>query len=184
VGAVADITLELRPARARALDSSTKIEVKEVPEGAGTGTGSTPTPNINPNWVFRGDQWWIDNGRDDDTVAEVVRGEDSAEIYVSGENKKLAAVIARAQRKGVHVVDAFKDFYLEHVCFHALLEDLHRSQAAAVSSADGPPEGGATNENGEGQTKAELGRVAETVCGVMEAMFEFIATGAVAGKDD
>ena len=176
VGTDAEITLELRPNRARALDATSSIVVEPPPEDVADGPGGTATPNINPQFIDRNHPWWRDRGWDESWVAEVQRGEEGVDIYVSAENRNLTRIIGRAQRHGVSVVEAFKDFYLEHVCFHALLSDLHvglDDQTGSTNDEDGT----ATVDPQE-----EMRRMGETVCGIMNQMFEFIATGATADE--
>jgi hypothetical protein len=83
-------------------------------------------------------------------------GEDSTEIYVSSENKRLAQWFTRAQRKNIEAVNAIKEFYLEHICFHALLEDF--------ASTKVPPE--ESEESGDVSAswdQQELTRTCETI---------------------
>ena len=52
IGDTAEISLELRPNRAKTLSSTLGIEVVETPvAGTGTGSGEASTPNINPMYV-------------------------------------------------------------------------------------------------------------------------------------
>jgi hypothetical protein len=116
-GTNAKITLKLRPRRTQSLHASIAAEVAPLPMTADSGEGQIATPNINPQWVTAGDPFWVDNNWDRSSVAKVVRGTDSVEIYVSAENEKLSSLIAKAQRRNVEAVDAIKDFYLEHISF-------------------------------------------------------------------
>jgi len=178
VGTEAEITLELRPKGAKSLADSAGIEVVPIPEGAGTGQGDAATPNINPIFVDKDSQYWKDNGWDDSYVAKVDRGDDSIDVYVSAENKKLTKVIARAQRRGMAQVTAFKQFYLEHICFHALLADLAETDAPVTEEVAADAEGGDADDGGVVAEQRELMRACETICGIMESMFDLIATGA------
>ena len=98
------------------------------------------------------------------------RGEDSIEIYVSSENKRLAQWLARAQRRNIEAVNAIKEFYLEHICFHALLEDLARTKVP-------PEEFEESSDVSPSWDQQELTRTCETICGIIEQMFDLITTG-------
>jgi hypothetical protein len=169
-GTTADITLELRPKKAKSLSDAVGIEVYPIPEGADAGEGAETTPNINPIWVNSDHQFWKDNDLDESFVAKVERGEDSIEIYVSSENKRLTQWLTRAQRKNIEAVNAVKEFYLEHICFHALLEDLASTKVL-------PDESEESSDGGPIWDQQELTRACETICGIIEQMFDLITTG-------
>lgn len=167
-GMTAKITLELRPRRTQSLRAFVAVEVVSLPETADSGEGQVATPNINPQWVTAADPFWIDNDWDRSSAAKVVRGTDSVEIYVSAENDKLSSLIVKAQRRNVDAVDAIKDFYLEHIAFHAFLQD------ADVAQTDVEDENGGS----KGGHNRELARACETVCGISQAIFELLVTSA------
>jgi hypothetical protein len=168
VGTEAKITLEVRPRRAQSLHASVGIEVVPLPESAQSGEGgSVATPNINPQWVTEGDPFWTDNNWNRQSVAKVVRSGDSIEIYVSANNEKLVSLVTRAQRRNVEAVDAIKDFYLEHVSFHAFLESLDQEKTQTEDEENSPR---------RGEQNHELSRACETVCGIADATFEVIVT--------
>jgi hypothetical protein len=106
-------------------------------------------------------------------VAKVVRDAESVEIFVSAANEKLGSLITRAQRRGVSAVDAIKDFYLEHIAFHAFLESTAQEATTATQESD-DENGGAKPER-----NSELARACETICGIAEATFDVLVTGAV-----
>ncbi len=170
-GATANITFELRPRRATSLRSSIQVEVVPLPQGAGPGDGHVNTPNINPQWVVRDDPFWADNNWDDTSVAKVVRTDESVDVFVSAENRKLNHLISRAQRRDTNAVDSIKDFYLEHISFYALLSDFDQERLQNEGSVDGQPldpeELGLEHER-------ELSRACETICGIMEDMFDVL----------
>ncbi len=172
VGDRAEITLELRPPAGAAFGSSVDAVAVPFPEAAGTEPGRVRTPNINPQWVHRGDDFWLENDWDDSSVARVVRSEGSIEIYVSADNRRLNRLIARAQRRSVETVDALKDFYLEHLSFHALLADIDRER---TGSFPGYLLGSPDIVQLERERDLELQRACETVCGIIEESFEFFA---------
>ena len=174
-GIEAKITLEVRPRRAQSLHASIAIEVVPLPESAKPGeTGHVATPNINPQWVSEGDPFWIENGWSRQSVAKVVPSNDSVEIFVSANNDKLASLVARAQRRNVDAVDAIKDFYLEHVSFHAFLESATQAENNTEADDDDGARGGLQ--------KSELARMCETVCGIADALFDLLVTGASDAK--
>jgi hypothetical protein len=165
----AEITLELRPKRARTLKATLKAIVIPFPKETGADKGQISIPNINPIWVSSADPYWKEHEWDDTSVSEVERSEDSVDIYVSSENKRLSQIIAKGQRKDTSVVDSLKNFYLEHIVFHALLAKLSEENASEKGE-------GAEVVNLEKLHESELKRVCETVTGIMDQMFDFIST--------
>jgi hypothetical protein len=149
------------------LSDAIDVEVVDVPETAGGDEGSAQTPNINPRWVSEGEPFWIDNGWDRTSVALVTREEDSVDVWVSADNERLSQLIARAQRRSIEAVDVLKNFYLEHVSFFALLQDIDRTSRDGV--APSPDE-----EDGIGDMP--LKHACETVCGIIEGLFEVLVT--------
>ncbi|MBX9964822.1 MAG: hypothetical protein K2Y35_17310 [Burkholderiales bacterium] len=172
VGAIAKITLELRPPKHTSLSDTTEVIVSELPQTAGGQQGEAATPNINPRWVTEGEQFWRDMGWTKRSVAQVNREVDGVDIYVSASNEKLGALISRAQRRDIHAVDQIKNFYLEHLCFYALLQDTERllkqdSQNNGENSSPGDADLKLVSEAG-------LRHACETVCGIIEGIFEVL----------
>ena len=170
-----EITLELWSPKGSPVGSTVDVVVVP-PEEAGTDEGKAPTPDINTQWVSKLDPFWIENEWDEFSVARVIRDGNSVEIFVSADNKRLNRLIARGQRRNVDTVQILKDFYLEHISFHALLIDLGREQALSAEGSFGA--GG--SEKLESEHEYELERACETLCGVMEESFEFFAERASA----
>jgi hypothetical protein len=167
----AEITLEVRPRRAASLRATAQLEVVPLPEAAGAGDGRVPTPNINPQWVTERDRFWKDNNWNNSSVAMVVQEAEGVDIFVSAENRRLGQLIARAQRKDLATVESVKSFYLEHLSYHTLLAafDQNRSYSGGSHGAGTEP------EVAEQEHERELQRACETVCGIMEEMFDFLA---------
>src|SRR5690606_20775023 len=92
--------------------------------------------------------------------------------FVSADNRKLSSLIARAQRRDASTVDAVKDFYLEHISFYALLAEI---DAERQGQARGPTGHLQEPQIMEQEFDRELGRACETVCGVVEDVFEIVA---------
>ena len=116
----------------------------------------------------------------EDSVAEVQQSEDEVRIFVSAENKKLNQVLARAQRRSVAVVENLKDFYLEHVSFHALLADLDRQKLGYVEETEGSED----SKSSEQLVGRELQRACETVCGIINENFDFLTVASQAQDGD
>lgn len=165
VGASATIILEVRPPHAQSLSASIDVEVAEIPE-SGTGPGEARTPNINPHWVLEADAFWSDNGWDRTSVAKVTQEEDAIDIYVSADNERLNRLIARAQRHETAAVESVKNFYLEHISFFALLEDIDRANNRTIQS----------EEDNEGNDDISLKHGCETICGILETLFDVVIT--------
>jgi hypothetical protein len=167
IGATANITLEVRPPRSQSLSASIAVEVVDLPQTAGPGEGDGATPNINPHWVGESDSFWIDHGWTKSSVAVVTREEDSVDIFVSADNEKLSQLIARAQRRDTAAVDIVKNFYLEHISFFALLQDIDRTNRKNTPSSSEEP---------ESDFEVSLKQVCETVCGIIDGLFEVLVT--------
>lgn len=166
----AKVTLELRPPRSTAIGDSIGVEVIPLPETAGTeGSGAT-TPNIRPEWVDIEHPFWQERGWDENAVAEVEQAEDAVVVFVSGENKQFSKLLAKAQRHGEAAVEAIKDFYLEHLTFHAVIAHIDKTSAEREGILD--------SDQAEIQNKKELQHACETVCGIMNSMFEIIVVEA------
>lgn len=162
----ATVTLELRPPRSTAIGDKIEVTVIPLPETAGTeGSGAT-TPNIQPEWVDIEHPFWQERGWDETAVAEVEQAEDAVMVFVSGENKMFSKLLSRAQRHGDAAVEAIKDFYLEHLTFHAVIADIDKSIAEREGILD--------SEQAESQYKKELHHACETVCGIITSMFDVI----------
>lgn len=176
VGTTGTITLELRPPRHTSLSDSTDILVTDIPQNVGGKEGEAQTPNITPHWVEEQDAYFKDNSWNKTSVATVNREDSSVDIFVSASNEKLGALIARAQRRDIQAVDNIKNFYLEHICFYALLHDLERTREVPAQ------------ENGESHqtnpmadktvTDASLRLACETLCGIIEGLFEVLVHAA------
>lgn len=167
IGAKGKITLEIRPPRSQTLSDSIEVEVIELPQTAGPDDGASQTPNINPHWVSEGDAFWTDEGWNRTSVAKVTREEDSLDIYVSADNEKLSQLIARAQRRDMSAVDVVKNFYLEHISFFALLQDIDKTNQDKTQQSN--------DEDGHG-TDAVLNHACETVCGIIDGLFDLLVT--------
>lgn len=171
LGTVAQITLEVRPRRATSLRATAVLEVVALPEAASGGEGKVPTPNINPQWVTERDLFWKDNNWTDKSVAKVIQEAEGVDIFVSADNRRLNQLIVRAQRKDLATVESVKAFYLEHLSYHTLLAALDHDRAIAR----GPEQGTSEPVAAEMEHESELQRACETVCGIMEEMFDFLA---------
>lgn len=172
IGKTAKITLELRPPKHTSLSDTTDAIIAELPNDAGGKQGEAQTPNINPRWVQEGDLFWKDNGWNKNSVAQVVREDEGIDIYVSASNERLSQLIARAQRRDIHSVDQVKNFYLEHVSFFALLQDLERTSRTTSSENGGTATG--SESDGKAVIEANLNHACETVCGIIEGIFEVL----------
>lgn len=176
IGTAARITLEVRPRRSQSLHASRAVEVVELPESAKPGEGSVSTPNINPQWISENDAFWQDNNWNRRSVAKVVQSEDSVDIFVSSSNERLVSLISRAQRRDLNAVEAVKNFYLEHISFHAFIASIQEVEPASTSDEE--------EEAPRGEQSSEMGRACDTVCGIIDAMFELIATGSGTDADN
>jgi hypothetical protein len=121
----------------------------------------------NLNWVSEGDPFWRDEGWDKSSVAKVTREEDSIDVYVSVDNERLNQLISRAQRRDTAAVDVIKNFYLEHISYHALLADLDRT-AESIEGKD--------PVSSEADIERELKHACDTICGIMDSLFEVLIT--------
>lgn len=173
VGTKATLTLEVRPRRSPSLRHSIELELISLPEDAGGDQGQAKTPNIGFQWVSQGDDYWKLNNWDETSVARVETDDDSIDIFVSSDNRRLNSLIARAQRRETNAVDSVKAFYLEHLSFYALLThiDAQRLQSQESTNGNSPD-----TEELEHEHERGLKRACETVCGIMESMFDILVT--------
>jgi len=173
IGTAAKITLELRPPKHTSLSDSIDVVMSDLPATAGGIQGEGAAPNINPIWVAKGDPFWNDNNWIKTSVAQVNQSDEGVDIYVSVDNEKLEALIARAQRRDLQAVESVKNFYLEHICFYAMLQDIERNSKHIETNGD------QSNELSEAPEKVvsdySLRHACETVCGIIEGMFEVIS---------
>lgn len=181
VGATANLALEVRPRRSTSLHDTIQAEVIPLPTEAGTGAGRVNTPNINPQWVTEGDEFWNEHNWNDHAVAKVVRTDDSIDVFVSAEHRRLNSLISRAQRREASTVDSIKDFYLEHMSFYSVLAELEQQQVQARLEGAG---GQIEPQEMEQEQERELQRACEMLCGVMEDLFEVLANRATGGNED
>lgn len=172
IGSTTEVTLEVRPHGYKTLSDTVNVKVVEPPKSGGSGNQSS-TPNIEPHWISEGDDYWEHNGWDENTVAEVVSDEDSIDIFVSSDNKNLDKLIKKAQRRRGSVQKGISDFYLENVCFHAVLADLFHQ-----SNQNGD------NIDNEKYFKTEMKRLSETICGIIEEMFDIFAAEAASTDEE
>jgi len=173
VDTTAKITLELRPPKHTSLSDSIDVVMSDLPATAGGSHGDGAAPNINPIWVAKGDAFWNDNNWTKQSVAQVNQSDEGVDIYVSVDNEKLEALIARAQRKDIQAVDNVKNFYLEHISFYAMLQDLERNRTNSEHSESKSSE--STEIDQKVVSDYSLRHACETVCGIIEGMFEVIA---------
>lgn len=173
VGTAAKITLELRPPKHTSLSDSIDVLMSDLPQTSGSNGDQSAAPNINPSWVAKGEPFWNDNNWNKQSVAQVNQSDEGVDIYVSVSNEKLEALIARAQRKDLQAVENVKNFYLEHISFYAMLEDIERNRRSS-DSGEGKKAESSENSN-ETVSGDGLRHACETVCGIIEGMFEVIA---------
>lgn len=70
-------------------------------------------------------------------------------------------------------MESIKDFYLEHIAFHALLAEL---SIQSNRGTNGDEESGVDGISLEKAQQKELERACETVCGIMDQTFDLITT--------
>lgn len=175
VGTEGQITLEVRPRRATSLRAETTLEVVALPEAGGKGAGKVATPNINPQWIGPSDLIWKEEGWTNESVAKVVQEADGVDIFVSSENRRLGLLIARAQRKDLGAVESVKSFYLEHISYYAMLSALAQDRAVMQQHGEDAP---------QSDTEGELRRACETVCGIMDDVYELLAERSTGAESD
>ena len=177
IGDTAEITLEVRPPKSPTIRAQVTVNTEALPNTAGDLPGKGQTPNINPHWVTQGEDQWVEWGWDDSSVARVMKDDESIDIFVSADNKKLSALIARAQRHSTEAVEAIKEFYLEHIAYHALISELDDEAPEAEIVAG-------ENENGQPFVEIELKHANDMLCGVIDSLFNMFVAGAVESDDD
>ncbi|NTU22466.1 hypothetical protein HPY28_19270 [Brevibacillus sp. HB1.2] len=168
VGEITELSLEVSPKNSKTLSVSIAVEVIPLPQHAGVEGNSVKTPNISMQWVDFGDEYWIDNQWDENSVAQVDRSEDSIDIFVSSGNKHLAGLVNKIVRKRQEgVLDTLKDMYLENICYHAILMNLEDQKEDSGSDE--------FLAEYEQMREKELQRVAETVSEMLIQMTHAIS---------
>lgn len=164
-GETGKITLELRPPRSTAISDSIESEVIQLEDKGGEDGSGAQTPNIDPVLVDIDHQYFIERGWDETSVAEVESTDEKVAVFVSAANKLFKRFLARAQRHGDDAIEVIKDFYLEHIAFHAVIADIDKKNSEK--------EGGDPDQI-EKQYSKEMTHACETVCGIMESMFDIL----------
>ena len=175
IGTKAKIKFEIRPNESVPLKASVEVEVVPLPESVGSATGKTPTPNVNPQWVNEGDEFWKDNNWTKNSVAEVREEKDSVDIFVSAGNARLNTLISRTQRRNVSAVNSLKNFYLEHISYYAYFAFADRPESVATQS-DGSED--------ETTHQHELCHACDTICGIMDDLFNFLVERTSESSDE
>lgn len=173
IGSIAKITLELRPPKHTSLADSIDVVLADLPATSGGAQGESSAPNINPIWVTQSDPFWKDSNWNKASVAQVNRSDDGVDIFISADNDKLSSLIARAQRRDIQAVDNVKNFYLEHIAFYAMLQDIERNtKSSDAGEGDSKP---SSEDDVKFVSDTGLRHACETVCGIVEGIFEVIA---------
>lgn len=176
VGDSATIALEVRPPRQRTLGDTLTVQVEALPETSGPRGNRTNAPNLQIVPVDQEHAYYIDNNWTELSVASAEESSEETTVYVSVANARLGALIQKAQRHGQEAVDSIKGFYIEHIAFHAVLVQL--GLAAAVKSTADEEAADASEEWSDTTIGTfrdqELRRACETICGVIDATFDFI----------
>lgn len=171
VGETGRIVLELRPPNHRSMTSSIELIVCEETKSTDPSSkGSAKTPNIRVEFVYRNEEFFKESGWDENSVAKVTEGQEEVIIFVSAENKNLNKVLARAQRKDDFAVDSIKNKYLEHISFHAFILNRNKPEDFCIDSETSPM----SDEMFEKIKEQELRNASETVCGMIQDLFEAI----------
>jgi hypothetical protein len=172
IGMLAEITLEVRPPISPTIRAQTSVKVAVLPDTSGENPGAGHTPNITPHWVGEGDDQWDEWGWDESSVAKVMKDDESINVFVSSDNSRLSTLIGRAQRHSTEAVDAIKEFYLEHISYHALIAELDDEQI----------EGGTTSSDDEHTPPLidiEMKHANDTLCGIIESLFNMFVAGTI-----
>ncbi len=172
IGENGQITLELRPPRQKSFSAQVDVIAIDVPESSDPESdGKNKTPNIQVEFIYRNDHWYIDNNWNEQSVAMVLDDQDGVIIYVSAENKNLSKLVARAQRQNEAAVENIKNKYLEHISFYAFMLSKNKADAFKDDNDISIPD-----EILEKMREAGLQNASETVCGMINDFFEVIIT--------
>ncbi|MFD0740101.1 hypothetical protein ACFQZQ_12530 [Lysobacter koreensis] len=175
IGATASVTLEVRPPRAASLSDSLDLEAIELPQTTGAEKGDARTPNLRIVRVTKDEPFYSDHDWDGKSVALVESDDESTNVFISVSNERLTSLVARAQRKDESAVQSVLDFYVEHVAFYAVIDSL---------SSQAQPRRIEAEENDDDHRKKVREDIAlinacDTVCGIMEALFDVLVVGAL-----
>jgi hypothetical protein len=169
VGDVGEVTLEVRPPRSASLRGSSKVEVVDLPDTSGNDGKSAKTANINIVRVTKDEAFYQERGWDTKSVALVEADDESTNVFISMSNERLEKLIARAQRRDEGAVQAVNDFYVEHVSYFAVIDHLASQQQ--------PQKPAEEVEGTQLRGDVALINACDTVCGIIESLFEVLAAG-------
>lgn len=173
IGDEGSITLELRPPRQKSFNGSLDTIAVAEPDDANTGgTGQNRTPNINVEFIYRHDDYYIEQGWNEDSVAMALDDQEGVSILVSAENKNLTKLVARAQKHSEEAVANIKNKYLEHIAFHAFI----LNKAKNPQSTD-DEQAHFSDDLMELLRDRELRHASETISGILNDFFESIIIG-------
>jgi hypothetical protein len=173
IGDVGQVTLELRPPRQRSFSDAVELVGAKSPEDSNPlADGGNKTPNIQVDFIYRNDPYYIENEWDEESVAKVLDDQDGVVICVSAENKNLTRLVVRAQRQNEIGVENIKNKYLEHISFHAFILNQSKPEEFVVEG----DETHISEEIFEMIQERELRNASETVCGMINDFFESILT--------
>ena len=167
IGSEGEITLEIRPPNHKVISSTVKFKVVEPKEKLGGGKGKRKIPNITPLYIYKNSRLYKDEGWSLDSVAKVAQDPKGITIYVNGDNKNLSKLIERASRKNNNAVENIKNKYLEHICFNTYVQHKNYEKMGAIETDN-------EEHDIEKLKQYELINSSETVCGMINDMFETI----------
>jgi hypothetical protein len=160
IGEIAEVTLVILIDENTKIKDSILVETAEPPKKGGKGN-RVNLPNINPQWITKEDEFWEENSWDEKTVAEVIEDENSITVFVSEDNNNLNKIIKKAKNKSSDVTKQISNFYLENICFHAVLTSLQNKELEELNSS-----------NEEILFDKEMKRTSETICGIINELFD------------
>ena len=174
VGTKAAITLELRPPRQKSLSDTTNVIAQEyVENGNANKGGEKNAPNIQIHALNENDQYYIENGWDNSSVADVDIESDAVHIFINDSNKHLNKLITKAQQYSTQAVDSIKNRYREHVAFCAFMMDQNKIHEKLLKD---DIKDAVSQEQVDKIKKAGLENACETIVDLLNDFFQVIVT--------
>lgn len=177
VDSSAILTLEVRPPRQKSLSASLSIVAVTPPDsGDASKKGKNSVPNINPQFVLENHPLYKDEHWTYESVAKVSETETSIDIWVSAANKHLVRLVEKARKQGDAAVESVKNRYLEHIAFYAYMSNRQKEAAELMKATE---EEAISDAALTRIKEADLKHACETVCGMINDLFEYVVISAV-----
>ncbi|MCY6483801.1 hypothetical protein OW763_05490 [Clostridium aestuarii] len=170
IGDIINIRFDLKVKQTQLSDDINVVVTQKVKNNS----KNSVIPKIEPIPVEKSHPYWIRNGWDENSVAKVERSEQEITVYISIDNINISRIINKQFKSGKAAVEAIQNFYLEHICYHAVLLELDYEKEQKIDDT----------EVIEQFKVKELRRESKTICGIIEDIYKIFKVEAAATTDN